>query len=144
VFTKGQKGRDVVFRGLAVPGVKADAADDLVAIWRSEKGDRFQNYRAKFTILDTGTVSRDWIETVRAGDPLHACALTAWREWVEKGVYKPLTTEPTIEFRTKEEQQPAAGRDESHVQCVYGYFKDIEARLSNLERDAELSKSSGR
>ena len=122
--TKGQKGRDAVFRGLAVPGVEADPADDLVAIWRSKKGERFQNYRAKFTILDTGTVSREWIDAVRAGDPLHASAPAAWRKWMEKGVYEPLTAEPTIEYRTKEEQQPAAGRDESLVQCVYGYFKD--------------------
>jgi hypothetical protein len=56
VFTKGGKGRDAVFRSLAVPGVEADPADDLVAIWRSKKGARFQNYRAKFTILNVGTV----------------------------------------------------------------------------------------
>ena len=29
VFTKGDKGRDAIFRGLAVPGVEADPADDL-------------------------------------------------------------------------------------------------------------------
>ena len=124
VFTKGSKGRDVVFRGLAVPGVEADPADDLIAIWRSTKGQRFQNYRAKFTILDTGTVSRKWIEAVRVGEPLNSCAPIAWRKWVESGVYQPLTAEPTIEYRTKVEQQPAAGRDESLVHCVYGYFKD--------------------
>lgn len=124
VFTKGQKGRDAVFRGLVVPGVEADPADDLVAIWRSKKGERFQNYRAKFTILDTGTVSREWIDAVRAGEPLDASAPPTWRTWVEKGIYEPLTAEPTIEYRTKEEQQPAAGRDKSLVQCIYGYFKD--------------------
>jgi hypothetical protein len=43
---------------------------------------------------------------------------------MEKGVYEPLTTEPTIEYRTTEEQQPAAGRDASLVRCIYGYFKD--------------------
>jgi hypothetical protein len=123
VFTKGSKGRDVVFRGLAVPGVEADPADDLVAIWRSKKGERFQNYRAKFTILDIGTVSREWVDGVKAGEP-HASAPAAWRKWMEKGVYEPLTAEPTIEYRTKEEQQPAAGRDESLVRCIYGYFKD--------------------
>jgi hypothetical protein len=109
VFTKGSKGRDAVFRGLAVPGVEADPADDLVAIWRSKKGERFQNYRAKFTILDTGKVSREWIEAVKAGEPLHTSASAAWRTWVERGVYEPLTAEPTIEYRTKEEQQPGAG-----------------------------------
>jgi hypothetical protein len=57
-----------------VPGVEADPADDLVAIWRSKKGERFQNYRAKLTILDSGTVS---LEAVRKGDPLHASAPAA-------------------------------------------------------------------
>jgi len=104
--------------------VEADPADDLVAIWRSKHGERFQNYRAKFTILNIGTVSRVWIDAVRAGDPLHASAPAAWRKWIENGVYERLTAEPTIEYRTREEQQPAAGRDESLVQCVYGYFKD--------------------
>jgi len=32
VFTKDEKGRDVMFRGLVVPGVQGDTADDLVAI----------------------------------------------------------------------------------------------------------------
>src|ERR1017187_10394764 len=89
VFAKGSKGRDVVFRGLAVPGAEADPADDLVAIWRSKKGERFQNYRAKFTILDTGIVSREWIESVRAKEPLHTSAPVSWRTWFEKGVYEP-------------------------------------------------------
>ena len=123
VFTKGSSGRDAVFRGLAVPGVEAEPADDLVAIWRSRKGERFQNYRAKFTILDTGKVSRKWIDAARSGEPLHASAPSSWRMWIEKGVYKPLAAEPTVEYRTKEEQRPAAGRDETLVRCVYEYFK---------------------
>ena len=36
VFTKGTKDRDVVFRGLAVPGVEGNPTDGLVAIWRSK------------------------------------------------------------------------------------------------------------
>lgn len=36
VFSKGGRGRDVVFRGLAVPGAPTMApGDDLVAVWRS-------------------------------------------------------------------------------------------------------------
>jgi hypothetical protein len=107
VFTKGLKGRNAVFRGLAAPGVEADPADDLVAIWQSKKGERFQNYRAKFTILDTGTVSREWIEAVRIGNPLHASAPAAWRKWIGKGVYEPLTAEPTN--RIPDQRGTAAG-----------------------------------
>ena len=55
VFTKGSRGRDVVFRGLAVPGAPGVTAnEDLVAVWRTgNNGQRFQNYRASspFSIL---------------------------------------------------------------------------------------------
>ena len=49
---------------------------------------------------------------------------SAWHTWVQTGIYEPLTAEPTIEYRTKEEQQAAAGRDSSLVRSVYDYFKD--------------------
>jgi hypothetical protein len=124
VFTKGDKGRDVIFRGLAVPGVEGDPAEDLVAVWRSKNRERFQNYRAKFTILDTGFVSRHWVQALKAGDPLHESAPAAWRQWVEKGVYHPLVAAATIEHRTKDQQTPARGRDEALVKCIYEYFKD--------------------
>jgi hypothetical protein len=124
VFTNGEKRRDVVFRGLAVPGVEGDAADDLVAIWRSKNGQRFQNYRARFTILDTGIVSREWINAARAGEPLDASVPAAWKTWTETGVYKPLTTQPTIQYRRKEEQLPASHRDQLLLRNVYEYFKD--------------------
>ena len=59
----------MVFRGLAVPGVEGNVADDLVTIWRSKGGERFQNYRALFTILNAGAISREWIDAVnRAGN----------------------------------------------------------------------------
>src|SRR5262249_20681558 len=101
-----------------------DPADDLVAIWRSKKGERFQNYKAKFTILDVATVSRTWIDVVKSGEPLHASAPLAWRRWVHTAASEPLTTEPTIEYRTKEEQLPAPGRDAAILRCTYAYFKD--------------------
>ncbi len=83
-------GRDVRFRGLLVPGSPLLHADEeLNAVWRSEKGERFQNYRAKFTVLDVGQVTRAWIEDVIAGDPLSANAPGAWRQWVEHFRYRP-------------------------------------------------------
>jgi hypothetical protein len=146
VFTKGAKGRDVIFRGLAVPGVEGDP-DDLVAIWRSTKSGRFQNYRAKFTVLDIATVSREWIGSLRARDPLHSSAPSAWRKWVQKGAYEPLRAEPVLEYRTREQQAPAPGRDESLVRCVYEYFKDnphgfehCAARLAGIMDPKSISR----
>ena len=49
LFEKSNEGYDVIFRGLVVPGADyLSSDDDLVAIWRSVNGQRFQNYRANF------------------------------------------------------------------------------------------------
>ena len=52
MFTKGNKGRNVAFRGVALPSIEGLPADDLVAVWKAAEGKRFQNYRAVFSILD--------------------------------------------------------------------------------------------
>ena len=50
VFTSAGRGRSVEFKGLAVPGYPGVLeASDLVAVWRTAQGSRFQNYRATFT-----------------------------------------------------------------------------------------------
>jgi hypothetical protein len=124
IFTKGERGRDVVFRGLAVPGAKGlSPTDDLVAVWKSSGGERFQNYKAIFTILDEAVLSRAWVNDLRAGNPLSSNCPAAWRKWVTTGVYLPLQAPPVVEYRTKEEQLPAKGQ-EALVQCIFDYFKD--------------------
>jgi hypothetical protein len=124
IFTRGGKGRDVIFRGLAVPGTKDDSGEDLVALWRSKSGQRFQNYRARFTILDVGVVHREWILAVKAGDPLHSSAPRAWTAWASSGVGEALRADPVIQYRTPEQQSPATGRDAALVACIYEHFKD--------------------
>jgi hypothetical protein len=124
IFTKGERGRDVVFRGLAVPGAKGlSPTDDLVAVWKSSGGERFQNYKAIFTILDEAVVSRAWVNDLRAGNPLSSNCPAAWKKWVATGVYLPLQAPPVVEYRTKEQQLPAKGQ-EPLVLCIYDYFKD--------------------
>ena len=59
LFASAGVGRDVRFLGLAVPGASdLEASEELVAIWRNTKGQRFQNYRARFTVLDASRISR--------------------------------------------------------------------------------------
>ena len=91
VFSNTGEWRDVVFIGLAVPGT-ADLrpAEDLVAIWKSSRGRRFQNYRARFTILDVPVVSRKWITDIIARSPTSSDAPVPWSAWVETGQYRPL------------------------------------------------------
>lgn len=70
IFTKANPGggRGVRFLGLAVPGAQdVRPSDDLVAIWRTAKDRRFQNYRATFTILDVATICCSWISELADG-----------------------------------------------------------------------------
>jgi hypothetical protein len=94
VFSKGVRGRDAVFRGLAAPGaMHLDAGADLVAIWKSKDGERFQNYRAVFTLLDTPLIPRAWLSELQGGSRLGENCPAAWRSWVTTGKPKPLLAE---------------------------------------------------
>jgi hypothetical protein len=95
LFDKPGTGRDVRFRGLLAPGSdRISGEEDLVAVWRTTKGQRFQNYRARFTVLDTGTVPRLWIAELSAGQPLGPACPPEWRRWVDTGNYTPLLAPP--------------------------------------------------
>lgn len=106
LFAKAGPGRDIVFRGVLAPGAPELTADeDLVAVWRSQHGLRFQNYRAQFTILDVATATRAWIKDILAGDPLSANCPGPWRRWITGRHYQALTS-TRIEYRSKSEQLP--------------------------------------
>jgi hypothetical protein len=124
VFGKGPDGRDVTFLGLAAPGARdVTPRDDLVAVWKTLEEQRFQNYRAVFTVLDVPVVSREWIDAILAGDPLGAHCPPAWRRWVEAGVYTPLVAERIRRWRKKAEQLPATAQGREVVRVIYEYFR---------------------
>jgi hypothetical protein len=127
VFSKALAGggRDVKFLGLAVPGA-ADVppGTDLVAIWRTIAGERFQNYRATFTILDIGTVRRDWLGELAAGQLAGAHCPKVFEAFVQTGKYTPLRAPRTRQWRTPSEQEPTSDGDKALVGAVYDYFKD--------------------
>ena len=80
LFDKAGPGRDVRFRGLLAPGTsRMSGQEDLVAVWRTTRDQRFQNYRATFTVLDELRVSRAWIAQMVAGDALGSECPAAWR-----------------------------------------------------------------
>ncbi len=67
------------------------ADEDLVAVWRTSDGQRFQNYRAKFAVLDLPFVPHAWLHDVLAVSPLPAarCPLPAsappfYGRWVQQ------------------------------------------------------------
>lgn len=99
--------RSVQFKGLAVPGYPGlSGTEDLVAVWKTTEGQRFQNYRSVFTILDISTLSRAWISDVLAGNANSANAPIAWKNWVDSGHYQPLKSEPTTIIRSDDDQLP--------------------------------------
>lgn len=127
IFVFGNTGewRDVMFLGLAVPGTsEQQVAEDLVAIWRTANDMRFQNYRARFTILDASVVERTWIEEIIAGRRHTPRAPQAWMEWVERGRYVPLKSTRSIEYRTKIEQLPSSAEDLAIIREVYQFFRE--------------------
>lgn len=89
IFKRHGTGRDMRFLGLAAPGAAGLPPDrDLTAHWRTVDGERFQNYEAYFTILDTGSqpVSKAWLRALWHGDPDSLrLAPRAWRDFVREG-----------------------------------------------------------
>lgn len=80
--------RSAKFHGICVPGHPGfSEMDDLVAVWKTKDGTRFQNYRAIFSILNIDLASRAWITDISSGNWMSENAPRAWRNWVESGKY---------------------------------------------------------
>lgn len=109
IFETGAEARDFIFRGLAIPGSDfKEPGEDLVAVWRTSAGERFQNYRATFTILKEGLISGDWLrESLEEGRFLldDQRAPETLRLWVDTGAITPLVAERSA-VRSVDEQTP--------------------------------------
>jgi hypothetical protein len=132
LFAKAGPGRDIVFRGVLAPGAPELTADeDLVAVWRSQHGLRFQNYRAQFTILNIATATRAWINDILAGDPLSANCPDPWRRWITGRHYQALTA-TRIEYRSKSEQLPSDAAGDQIIACIRAHFARQPSRFEAL------------
>lgn len=142
VFSKEQ-GRNMRFRGVAVPGYEGVSAnEDLVALWSIKNESRFQNYRAIFTILDIPLVTREWINDLLNDKGLESKeAPSVWKDWVLKGVYTPLRAKKSKEYRTKEEQLPNSKKDVEIIKTIHNYFKTGQAFEYCAARIAQLMDS---
>lgn len=129
----GATGRDVRFRGLLAPGSPAVAPDEqLVAIWRHRGGDRFQNYRAIFTVLNIPTVPRTWIDGV-LGTQSRGAGLAGWERWCKAATYDPLLAPATTVHRSRGQQLPKNKTDAELLMTLWAHFKD---RSSGFEHCA--------
>jgi hypothetical protein len=110
IFETGAEARDFIFRGLAVPGSDfKEPGEDLVAVWRTSSGERFQNYRATFTVLREGFISGEWLrESLASGKFLvdDSRAPQTLKDWVQNGILTPLVAERSA-VRSIDEQTPA-------------------------------------
>lgn len=124
IFTKAIKGRDVMFRGLAVPGGNTlTQTEDLMAIWKSKNGVRFQNYRAIFTMLNEPVIKRAWLNDLRAGSVLSPSCPKGFRLWVDSRSYAPLFSTKTVQHRKPKEQQPQTSEEQKIISKIYSRFK---------------------
>jgi len=124
VFTSEAMGRTFKFRGLAVPGSPVLAAtEDLVALWKTSEGERFQNYKATFTILDEAVISRAWVYALGRGEQAEQ-APESWLSWIKSGGIRPLIAPRTMLIRPKAEQLPITAEDCALIDVVRQRYKD--------------------
>lgn len=122
--------RSVQFKGLCVPGFPGvTVTEDLVAVWKTANNQRFQNYKATFTILDVATIGREWLEDIKTGNHITKNTPRPWKMWREGGVYVPLVSEPTTMIRSIESQCPQSNLQEQILRTVFDYFKESPIRF---------------
>ncbi|MET3196038.1 restriction endonuclease [Gottfriedia sp. OAE603] len=142
IFSK-DKGRNVIFRGLAVPGYEGmTGTEDLMALWNIKNGYRFQNYKATFTILNVAKINRIWLD-----DLLNSKGITSmyapqvWKDWILNGHYSPLKSMKVKQYRNKSEQIPKTKQDLEIISCIHSYFKSGQAFEPCAGRLAQLMDS---
>jgi len=125
IFTKLENsGRSVVFRGLAVPGsLNLTQSEDLIAIWKSIKGERFQNYKAIFTILNVPIIKREWLRDLDLSTKLTDNSPTCFKKWINEGNYDALIAPPSVGYRTVRQQQPQNQEELFCINAIKEYFE---------------------
>jgi hypothetical protein len=132
-FTPGEQGRDVVFRGLVVPKtVQSDNTDDLIAVWRSTNGKRFQNYRAKFSVIDASEIDLGWISSILSGSEKPELAPKAWTNWIKTGKIQVLEAPRTLEYRKKFQQIPEDLSEIEMLKLIHSYFEKNDALFEHF------------
>lgn len=156
IFKKAGSGWDVQFLGLAAPGNPKISPDkDLVAFWRTMDGQRFQNYEAYFTVLETTQpISREWLNAlIYNHDENLQYAPETWKRFIQQGRngIVPLIAKKLPKIPTKYEQLQS---DIEGTQCLkqirkhyqnnpYGFencAKDILEKMDKRFQDFSLTR----
>jgi hypothetical protein len=98
--------------------------EELIAVWKSKEGQRFQNYRAMFCVLDAPVIKREWLNDLAHGSVDTNNAPLSLKKWWEQGHYSPLKAEPTTITRQTHEQLPQTDNQRGVLSVIWDYFKD--------------------
>jgi Restriction endonuclease AspBHI N-terminal/Restriction endonuclease len=132
-FTHGDHGRDMVFRGMIIPKTNEVAnSEELISVWRSSYGKRFQNYRARFTVLNATEIDLRWVRSVIEGKELKDLAPLAWKSWIEKGIIKALEAPRTLEYRKKASQLPTGTSEVELLKLLHSYFEGYDSLFEHF------------
>ncbi|MBM9838704.1 hypothetical protein JO861_19340 [Rhodococcus hoagii] len=84
LFEKAGLGRGVRFVGLLAPHDPTPSVEDGLTIVRHRtKGQEFENFRARFTVLETKVVRHAWLKELLSGAATTGAECPdEWREWV--------------------------------------------------------------
>lgn len=152
VFKKSG-GRDVKFLGLAVPGIKGKPSKDwLTAVWGCNKdGDRFQNYKALFTILNTSSGSQDedgfginlaWLNDIEEGKAYESnYAPKVWKKFIHKRTYSPLLSRTLAYSNSVEKQLPDKREKTIMLNALHDYFIQKDRGYSFEQFAADIVES---
>lgn len=111
--------RSVRFLGMAAPGdSKIGEVEQLVAIWKSREGRRFQNYKAFFSVLDISIIERSFIDSKFMDD----FAPKEWLLFKNKLDYRVLRAQPSIQHRSNNQQLPKTNEEWVLLLEIYKYF----------------------
>lgn len=130
-------GRDVKFLGLAVPGsVNLPEKNWLTALWaQNAHGDRYQNYRAYFTVLDNSSgsniskspdINLSWLTDILEGSAYSSkYAPKQWIDYIKTGRIKALVAPKVKVYLKKDQQLPTEPSDKfNSLKYLQKFFID--------------------
>ena len=140
IFKKTGCGWDVKFLGLAAPGNPKISPDkDLVAFWRTMNEERFQNYEAYFTVLETQeAIDRRWLHAlVYDHENSLQFAPETWKRFMQKGRngIVPLIAKKIIDVPTKYDQLQSDNEGQICLQRIREYYKQFPQGFENCAKD---------
>lgn len=147
VFKKTGRGWDVQFLGLAAPGNPHISPDkDLVAFWRTLNENRFQNYEAYFTILQTSSpISKEWLHAlVYEHEKSFELAPYSWKCFIRQGRNGiiPLIAKKMPKVPTRYEQLQSDVEGNACLSRIREHYKNNPYGFENCAKDI-LEKMDG-